>query len=143
MGPKQPTTPSPPHIATLPHNWIKVPQRDYDHGRRQLNFEKSEPISFIVNSRPGINMGDALRKTFTGLDGRDDPVLQEAAGAISCRLLVCLLSSTTGQSARPLELILSQVPRVPSQRFLPGMSAEPIMSSSADHTVEDSRIGVD
>jgi len=35
-------------------------------------------------------MGDALRKRFTGLDGRDDLMLQDARGAISCRLLVRL-----------------------------------------------------
>ena len=33
-------------------------------------------------------MRDALRKHFTGLDGRDDPMFKETAGAISCRLLV-------------------------------------------------------
>jgi len=43
-----------------------------------------------------MNMRDALRKRFTGLDGRDDPMFKETAGAISCRLLVlrflCFLS---------------------------------------------------
>jgi len=34
-----------------------------------------------------MNMRDALRKRFTGLDGRDDPMFKETAGAISCRLL--------------------------------------------------------
>ena len=81
---------SPPLVTAPPLNCIKVPQRNYDHGRRQSGFERSEPISFSVNGRVGINMGDALRKEFTGLDGRDDPVLQEAASAISCRLLVGL-----------------------------------------------------
>ena len=33
-------------------------------------------------------MGDALRKKFTGLDGRDDPMFGNAVGAISCRFLV-------------------------------------------------------
>ena len=33
-------------------------------------------------------MGDALRKAFKNLDGRDDPVLQDTSGAISCRFLV-------------------------------------------------------
>ena len=61
-----------------------------------------------MNGRLGINIGAALRKEFTGLDGRDDPVLHEAAGAISCRLLVSLLRS----SIRPLELTTSQVPRI-------------------------------
>jgi len=38
-------------------------------------------------------MGDALRKQFTGLDGRDDPVLQDTTGVISCRLMVWLFIS--------------------------------------------------
>jgi hypothetical protein len=77
-------------------------------------------------------MGDALRKTFTGLDGRDDPVLEDAAGAISCRLLVGLLGFPT----RPLELILFQVPRVSSQQQLvPGMSTEPITLPRVDREV--------
>jgi len=33
-------------------------------------------------------MRDALRKNFTGLDGRDDPMFKKTSGAISCRLLV-------------------------------------------------------
>ena len=135
-GQTQPTPSSPP-VTALPPDWIKVPQRDYDHGRKQRNFERLAPIFFSVNGRPGINLGDALRKTSTGLDGRDDPVLQEATSTISCRLLVRLLWS----SSRPLaRLTLSPVPRVSSQQFVPGMSAELLMSSGADHTMEDSRI---
>ena len=65
-----------------------MPQRAYDHGRRQRGFEKSEPIPFIVNGFLGINMEDALRKHFMGLNGRDDPMFQDSAGAISCRFLV-------------------------------------------------------
>ena len=83
----QPATSSS-RITTPPPDWIRIPQRIYDHGRKQLNFNPLEPISFSMNGRPGINMGDALRKAFTGLDGRDEPVLPDAAGAISCRLLV-------------------------------------------------------
>ena len=40
-------------------------------------------------------MGDALRKKFVGLEGRDDLVLQGAKKAISCRFIVrfpCQLS---------------------------------------------------
>lgn len=49
-----------------------------------------EPISFSVGGRPGVNMGDALRKACVGLDGQGDPVLQDSGGAISCRFLVGL-----------------------------------------------------
>jgi len=34
-----------------------------------------------------MNMQDALQSHFSGLDGRDDPVFQDVAGAISCRFL--------------------------------------------------------
>ena len=73
----------------LPPNWRKIPQKAYNYGQKQWNFTQLEPIHFSVNGRRGINMGDALRKMFTGLDGRDDLVLQDASSAISCRLLVC------------------------------------------------------
>jgi len=76
-------------MAQLPTpSWVEVPQRAYGHGRRQWDFRPSEPIPFNVNCLPGINMRDALRKHFVGLEGRDDPMFEEAAGAISCRLLV-------------------------------------------------------
>ncbi|KAF9644512.1 hypothetical protein BDM02DRAFT_3121809, partial [Thelephora ganbajun] len=71
----------------LPSNWIQVPQRIYNHGCRQWDFEQSEPIFFSVDGSPGINMQHALRKNFAGLDGRDDQMLQNTVGAISCRLL--------------------------------------------------------
>lgn len=60
----------------------------------------SGPVSFRVGGSSGINLGVTLRKTFTELGGRDDPVLQEAAGAVSCRLLVGL----PWFSRRPQEL---------------------------------------
>ena len=74
--------------TTFPFDWIKVPQRSYDHGRKQWDFKPLEPIPFSTGGRPGVNLGDALRKKFTDLDGQDDPMLQDVAGAILCRLLV-------------------------------------------------------
>ena len=68
--------------------WVEIPQKVYDLGRRQWNFQRSESIPFSVNGFLGVNMQDALRKHFTGLDNRDDPVCQHMAGAISCRFLV-------------------------------------------------------
>jgi len=41
-----------------------------------------------VNNIRGFRMRNALGKVFTGLDGRDDPVLENANGPVSCRLLV-------------------------------------------------------
>ena len=81
--------PTPPSQAVaLPPNWHRIPQDVYDHGQKQWDFTPSEGIPFLVNGRPGMNMGDALQKRFTGLDGRDELVLQDASSVISCRLLV-------------------------------------------------------
>ena len=77
-----------PSATTFPIDWIKVPQRSYDHGRKQWSFKPSEPIPFRTNGRPGISLRDALRKKFADLDDRDDPMLRDARGAVSCRLLV-------------------------------------------------------
>ena len=82
------TYPAPTPITFPPLNWRKIPQTAYDHGRKQYDFKRSESVSFSVNGHPGVNLGDALHGRFTGLDGRDDPVLQDANGAISCRLSV-------------------------------------------------------
>lgn len=82
----------PPQTATSPpSNWHKIPQRVYDHGRKQWDYTPSGCISFGVNDRPGMNIGDALRKRFMDLVGRDDLVLQDAGSVISCRLSVCPL----------------------------------------------------
>ena len=82
--------PVPPSQATAqpPPHWHKIPQNPYDRGRKQWNFTPSEDISFGVNGRPGMNMGDALRERFAGLDGQDELVLQGASNVISCRLSV-------------------------------------------------------
>ena len=81
----------PPPLPVLASLWIEVPQRSYNRGTQQSGFERLDPVSFSVVGLPGINMGDALRKQFTGLDGRDKPVLNDANAAIACRLLVWLL----------------------------------------------------
>ena len=83
----------PPQIVPAPapapaQEWVQIPQRVYDLGRRQWNYRDSEPISFSVNGFPGINMHDALRRHFADLDNRDELMFQDAAGAISCRFLV-------------------------------------------------------
>ena len=72
--------------------WVEIPQRVYNLGRRQWNFRRSESIPFSVGGSLGMNMQDALQKHFTELDDRDDQVLQNMAGAISCRFLVPFLS---------------------------------------------------
>lgn len=82
-------TPIPSHNATgCPSDWRKIPQTVYGLGKKQWDYRPSEPILFHANGRPGVNMGDALRKTFTWFDGRDDPMFQDPGDSFSCRLLV-------------------------------------------------------
>ena len=136
----QPVT-SLPLTTTFPIDWIRIPQRVYDHGRKQRNFKPSEPILFSTNGHPGINLGDALRKRFTGLDGRDDPMLPVPARAISCRLLVgfsCCLSTIVAE-LNPL-----QVPRLPRLRsIVPGKTSPSIMLSHVNHKAKGPRIELD
>ena len=89
--PPLPPMPASQTAPSYPSNWRKIPQTIYDHGKKQWDFRPSEPIVFHSNGRPGVNMGDAFRKKFTDLDGRDDLVLQDAPAAISCRLWVRFL----------------------------------------------------
>ena len=85
-------TPAPSQNATnCPSNWRKIPQTVYGLGKNRWDYQPSEPILFHVSGRPGVNMGDALRKEFTGLDGRDDPMFQDGVDAFSCRLVVRLM----------------------------------------------------
>lgn len=80
-----------PPTTTPPSNWHMISQRIYRSKQKQRHFEHSEPIFFSVNGFPGVKMGEALRNNFTGLDGRDDLVLNKYHGqsrAILCRLLV-------------------------------------------------------
>ena len=85
----QPVLPVP-LATTFPANWIKIPQRDYKYGSKQLDFDRSETIHFSSKDHPGINLREALSKDFTSLNGRDDPMLRGTSGVISCRLLVRL-----------------------------------------------------
>jgi len=82
-----PPPPPPAQIATpAPPNWHRIPQKAYNCGENQWDYTPSGGISFRVNGYPGVNMGDALRKRFTGLNGRDDLVLQDASNVVSCRI---------------------------------------------------------
>ena len=81
--------PAPSQNATgCPSNRRKIPQTVYGLGKKRWDYRPLEPILFHVNGHPGVNMGDALRKEFTGLDGRDDPTFQDGVDAFSCRLVV-------------------------------------------------------
>lgn len=83
-----PPPPSPQPVTSHPRKWYEIPQTHYSHGRKQRGYISSESVFFQVDGSPGVNMGDAFRKRFAGLEGQDDPVLQHAKMAICCRLLV-------------------------------------------------------
>ncbi|KAF9786268.1 hypothetical protein BJ322DRAFT_1108130 [Thelephora terrestris] len=85
--PPSPPPPSPQPVTFEPPKWQEIPQRRYNYGRKQWDYKPSEPILFQVNGFPGVNVGDALRNEFTGLEGRDDLVLRDAKMAFSCRIL--------------------------------------------------------
>jgi len=76
-----PPIPPPPVVTFPPPNWYKIPQKLYGHGKKQWDFTPLVPISFSVDGFPGVNMGDALNKIYTGLEGRDDLVLQNSSSA--------------------------------------------------------------
>ena len=81
-----PPIPPPQDATSLPPNWHKILQEVYKHGGKQWDYTSSESISFKVTGCPGMNIRDALQKRFTGLEGRDDLVLQDAGNVVSCRL---------------------------------------------------------
>lgn len=70
--------------GTLPSHWVKVPQDEYDYGRRQRDFEPSNPVYFTTGDCPGVNLQDALNKEFTGLVDPNEELLAHTA-AILCR----------------------------------------------------------
>ena len=87
--PSSPPAPGPSQtVMGYPSNRRKIPQTVYGLGKKRRDYQPSEPILFHVNGRPGVNMGDALRKEFAGLDGRDDLMFQGGVNAFSCRLMV-------------------------------------------------------
>lgn len=79
--------PSLPSVTTFPADWTKIPQETYDQGCKQLGFIPSETIRFSTKYFPGINLKDALRRDFSGLNGHDDSIPGDLPGVILCRLL--------------------------------------------------------
>jgi hypothetical protein len=85
-------------VTFLPPKWQKIPQQRYE--QKQWDYRPAQDILFPVNGQPGVNMGEAFRKRFAALEGRDDLVLQIARTAFSCRIWVC--------SSCQLDLILAR-----------------------------------
>ena len=69
-------------------SWRRIPQQLYTPRMRDRYFLQLQSIAFGINGVPGFNMRRALNQDFVGLDDRDDPVLENANGPVSCRLLV-------------------------------------------------------
>lgn len=65
-----------------------IPQREYDRQRTDSTTEQElrELITFSVNGVCGYPLAEALRKRYTGLDGRDDKVFNGFKSSISIRL---------------------------------------------------------
>jgi len=65
-----------------------IPQRDYDRQRTDplSQHDLQEMILFRVNGRCGYPLVDALKKRYTGLDGRDDKMFVDFKSSISIRL---------------------------------------------------------
>jgi len=72
-------------------NGACIPQRQYDRPRTDpLSPEElQETIWFSVNGVCGYPLKDALRKQYTGLEGRDDKMFANSKSSISIRLEVC------------------------------------------------------
>ena len=67
-----------------------IPQREYEKQRTDATTEGElqEMISFSVNNKCGYPLLAALKKAYTGLDGRDDKVFTGAKSSISIRIEV-------------------------------------------------------
>ena len=69
-----------------------IPQREYDRQRTDplSHNELQGMIPFRVNGNCGYPLKDALRKHYTGLDGRDEKMFIDFKSSISIRLEVGL-----------------------------------------------------
>jgi len=87
-----------------------IPQREYERPRTDpvSEAELQEMILFSVNGECGYPLKDALKKQYTGLDGRDDKMFVTCKSSISIRLEV--RSSTSTGSNGGLESCLQWLP---------------------------------
>ena len=87
-----------------------IPQREYDRPRTDpLSPEElQETIPFSVNGGCGYPLKDALKKQYTGLDGRDDKMFVNCKSSISIRVEVC--PPTSAQSSNRPESCLQWLP---------------------------------
>jgi len=79
--------PASPLLLKVPISRCMIPQLKYALTKGKRSFRQLQAVTFSVGGVPGFNMQCALKRTFKGLDGRDDSVLEKANGPVSCRLL--------------------------------------------------------
>jgi len=72
-----------------------IPQREYERQRTDplSKTDLQEMIRFKVDGECGYPLKDALKKRYTGLDGRDDKMFEDSKSSISIRVEVSLTSS--------------------------------------------------
>ena len=82
---KQSQLPATPTTTLVPTHFIKVPQEKYRCATDQGDWEEAAPIDF-----GGIKLTDAANKSYHGLHGHDDEVLDYngVGSTILCRLTV-------------------------------------------------------
>jgi len=87
-----------------------IPQRDYDRQRTDplSQYDLQEMILFSVDGKCGYPLEDALKKHYTGLDGRDDKMFVDFKSSISIRLEVRIVVSALSNGG--LESCLQWLP---------------------------------
>lgn len=138
--PLSPSPPPPQPITFDPPKWQEIPQRRYK--QKQWDFKPSRSTLFEVNSFPGMNLGEALRNRFTGLEGRDEPVLQGAKNAIACRFLfpgypsnTAVQIFTTSWGKKPNRIIRSKLAFLVARKlkhYLDAMKSSQVMNPAVD-----------
>ena len=89
-----------------------IPQRIYDRQRTDplSQHDLQEMILFSVNGKCGFALEDALKKCYTGLDGRDDKMFADFKSSISIRLEVRPAGSARFKFDGDLEPCLQWLP---------------------------------
>ena len=97
------STVSTPHLR-------RVEQVTYQPLNTQRDWARLPPIYFLVKSREGIKLADALERRFDGLDGRDDPVFADPSigSSFVCRIDVCDPGDSNFHCYSTLHLISSR-----------------------------------
>lgn len=96
------TTIQPLDVRFPPPEWREIPQTLYKW--EQYDFVRSDPIIFKVDGFPGVNLRSAYDGAPTGLEGRDNFVL-EGRGVITCIFLFLGYPRKTYQASSPVSVV--------------------------------------